>query len=225
MDLVTGHAGTAHVSAADMACMLRCMYGSNDGVYDVDGKLACTVVGSNTVEVATGAMSTQGYFSRVDIAEQLTIDSGSPGYKRNDLVVARYELGEGNVQSMTLAVVKGTPTTQATATDPDITEGSIDGGDVLAEFAIWRIPIDGTSVGTPVRVLPLLVPFQTKASAQDTAIQTLQDSVVLEWNTKQVKFQLFPSSGGYTPRIVFYLGDTLNTRYACSFDTVQKITD
>ena len=178
MELVTGHSGTNHISSADVACMLRCMYGSTDGVYDVDGKMACTVQSANTVEVATGAMSTQGYFSRIDIAEQLTIDSGSPGYKRNDLVVARYELGEGNVQSMTLAVVKGTPTTQATATDPSLTEGSIDGGDVLAEFALWRVPIDGTSVGTPERVLPLLTPFQAKASAQDTAIQTLQDSVI-----------------------------------------------
>ena len=217
MDLVTGHAGTNHVSAADISCMLRCMYGDTDCVYDVDGKMACTVADSNTLEIATGAMSVQGYFSRIDIAEQLTIDSGSPGYKRNDLVIARYELGDGNVQTMTLAVVKGTPTTTATATDPDLVEGSIDGGDILAEFAIWRIPIDGTTVGTPVRVLPILTPFLTKASSQDSAIQTLQDSVDgfrLSGNVKYASFGNWDASNG-DGNVFYRLND--NNAYSLQF--------
>lgn len=179
MELVTGHAGTEHISAADIASLVRGLFGDTDCVLQTDDQLECTIIDANTVQVSTGDCLVQGHQCRVDIAEQLTIESGAVGYRRNDLVVVRYELGEGNIQSATLAVVKGTATTQATATDPDLTEGDIDGGDLVAEFALWRIPIEGVNVGEPVRILPVLKPFLDRASDIDGDISTIRDSLAM----------------------------------------------
>ena len=160
MELVTGHAGEDHISAADIASMLRGIYSDTDVVLPVDDELEITILSANSVQVGKGGCMLQGHYARVETAEQLVIESGSVGYKRNDLVIARYELGTGNVQSVTLAVVKGTPTTQDTATDPDIQDGVIDDGDILVEFALWRIPIDGVNVGTPERIMPTVDTLQ-----------------------------------------------------------------
>ena len=162
MELVTGHAGSNHISAADMASMYRGILTDDDCVLASGDKLSCTMLDSNTAEIGTGDCFIQAHHCRVDVAEQLTVESGSAGYKRNDLVVVRYTLGDGNVQDVYLAVVKGTATV-GTPSDPTLTTGDIDGGAVLAEFALWRIPLDGITVGDPERVMP--------------CIDTLQDQV------------------------------------------------
>ncbi len=164
MDLVTGHAGTEHISSADIAALLRGLYGDTDCVLVGDDQLACTILDSNTVQIGTGGCLVQGHYARIDIAEELAVESGSVGYYRNDLVVIRYSLGASGVQSVTLAVKQGEATTGA-ATDPSITEGSIDGGDATAEFALWRLPISGVNIGTPERVMALSTPFLTRGSA------------------------------------------------------------
>lgn len=154
MELVTGHSGTPHVSAADVATMHRGTYGASDCVLDVDEQLSCKVLSANQVQIGTGGCMLQGHFCRTDVAEMLVVESGTPNYKRNDLVVARYSLDADSVQSVSLVVVKGTPTT-GTAADPAITEGDIDGGASRADFVLWRIPISGVNVGTPVRIMPV----------------------------------------------------------------------
>ena len=171
MELVTGHAGSNHISAADMASMYRGILTDDDCVLASGDKLSCTMLDSNTAEIGTGDCFIQAHHCRVDVAEQLTVESGSAGYKRNDLVVIRYTLGDGNVQDVYLTVVKGTATV-GTPSDPTLTEGDIDGGAVLAEFALWRIPIDGITVGTPVRVMPCVDTLQDQ-------VDTLRESVSL----------------------------------------------
>lgn len=207
MDLVTGHAGTEHVSAADVAELVRGLFGDTDCVLNVGDKLACTVLDANTVQIGTGSLLMQGHHARIDIAEQVAIESGTVGYNRNDLVVARYTLGDGNVQAMVLAVRKG-ELTAGTPVDPEIVEGDIDGGDLTAEVALWRIPIEGVNVGDPQRVLPILQPFLSRATGIEGKmgtvpagktlqgeISTLQDSVVRVNTDENVSLATIGSSG------------------------------
>ena len=171
MEFVTGHAGTDHISAADMASLYRGLLISDDVVLDSGSKLSCTMLDANTAEIGTGDCMLQAHHARVEVAEQLTIESGSNGYNRNDLIVARYSLGTGNIQSIYLAVIKGTAVA-GEASDPTYTTGDIDGGDVLVEFPLWRIPISGITVGTPVRVMPTIDTLQDQITDGDAALQT-----------------------------------------------------
>ena len=176
MELVTGKGATDHVSSADMASFYRGLLIADDVVLDTGDKLSCTMTDANTAEIGTGDCLLQAHHARVEVAEQLTVRSGSVGYNRNDLVVARYTKGDGNVQSVYLAIVEGTAVA-GTASDPTYVTGDIDGGDVLVEFPLWRIPISGITVGTPVRIMPTMDTLQEQISDNATAISGLRDSV------------------------------------------------
>lgn len=171
MEFVTGKAGTNHISGADMAAMYRGLLIADDVVLSEGDKLACTMLDANTAQIGTGSCMLQAHHCRVEIAEQVAIESGSPGFKRNDLIVARYSKGDGNIQAIYLAVIKGTAVAGAPS-DPAVTTGSIDGGDVLVEFPLWRIPIDGVSVGTPERVMPTVDTLQDQITDGDAALQS-----------------------------------------------------
>ena len=73
--------------------------------------------------------------------------------------MARYAKTGAGVESITPVVVKGTPTT-GTAADPATTSN---------DLKLWRIPLDGISVGTPVR---LFNPMASLATLRDSVSQT-----------------------------------------------------
>ena len=196
MEFVTGKAGTNHISGADMAAMYRGLLIADDVVLSEGDKLACTMLDANTVEIATGSCMLQAHHCRVETAEQVTIESGSAGFKRNDLIVARYSLGDGNIQTIYLAVVKGTAVA-GEPSDPTVTTGSIDGGDVLVEFPLWRIPIDGVSVGTPERVMPTVDTLQKQLTDGDSALQT-QITALGESVTPQYIAPTYTAASGVT---------------------------
>ena len=169
MELVTAHAGENHISAADLAAMYRGLLVADDVVLSDGDKLSCTMLNANTAQIGTGSCMLQAHHARVEVAEQVTIESGAPGYNRNDLIVARYTLGNGNEQTVYLDAIKGTAVS-GTASDPAYASGDIDGGDTLVEFPIWRIPISGVNVGTPERIMPCVDTLQDQ-------VDTLRESV------------------------------------------------
>lgn len=219
MEFVTGKAGTNHISGADMAAMYRGLLIADDVVLSEGDKLACTMLDANTAQIGTGSCMLQAHHCRVETAEQVAIESGSPGFKRNDLIVARYSKGDGNIQAIYLAVIKGTAVA-GEPSDPAVTTGSIDGGDVLVEFPLWRIPIDGVSVGTPERVMPTVDTLQGQISDNAAAIATLGESVsnipifqfggalgrVHMWvdSSKTITMMLLDSQSNVLARIDFY---------------------
>jgi len=204
MELVTGKAASDHISSADMASFYRGLLIADDAVLDTGDKLSCTMTDANTAEIGTGDCMIQAHHARVEVAEQLTVRSGSQGFNRNDLVVVRYTLGTGNIQSVYLAIVEGTAVA-GEAEDPDYETGDIDGGSTLVEFPLWRIPITGVNVGTPERIMPTVDTLQSQ-------ISTLRDSVVC--GTKHIgmginsgaiySFEIeFPSEYDHAPKGVF----------------------
>jgi len=165
MEFVTGKAGTNHISGADKAAMFRGLLVSEDVVLEDGDQLSCTLLDANTVELGTGSFMFQGHHVRVETAEQITITSGSPGYKRITAIIARYSLGDGNIQSIYSAAVDGTAVA-GTPSAPTLVTGSIDGGDVLVEIALWYIEFDGITPGTPYRAIPTIENLQHQVAAR-----------------------------------------------------------
>ena len=172
MEFVTGHAGTDHISAADMASLYRGLLISDDVVLDTGSQLECTMLDANTAEIGTGDCMLQAHHARVEVAEQLTIQSGSNGYNRNDLIVARYSLGTGNVQTVYLAVIEGTAVA-GEAEDPTYATGDIDSGSTLVEFPLWRIPLTGITVGTPERIMPTIDTLQEQITSVQNSVSNI----------------------------------------------------
>ena len=158
VELVTGHAGKAHATAEQAAGLNAGILGLDDYVLDVHDKLKITVVSANKVTIGTGELVMQGRHVSQGTPEDLIVTNGSQGQKRNDLIVCRYAKGSQSVESAKLVVVRGTPTT-GTPTDPAVnTTSPLDGGTTY-DMPLYRIPLDGITIGTPVALFNVLKPM------------------------------------------------------------------
>lgn len=149
-ELVTGSAGTDHVSSADDGSMFASVFGEGRYAVKQGDNFAATMGSANSVTIGTGACFIDGRYFRVTSAETLTIDSGSQGVNRIDLVGVRY-VYSGGVENGTLAVVKGT----ATSGEPSIptyTDGNILEGATEAFFPLWSIRINGIVPDDPEKL-------------------------------------------------------------------------
>lgn len=152
IELVDGKAGTAHISSEDKAIIHQAKFSKSDVVFDWGDAFKCSMSSSNRATVGTGCASIQGLDWHVTSAESVTISNGSQGMKRNDIICAHYNRNPktGN-ELVELVVLKGSPNATAAA-DPTIPSGKILSGAVDAYMPLWRIPLDGITVGTPVRL-------------------------------------------------------------------------
>lgn len=158
VELVTGHANKAHATAEQAAGLNAGILGLDDYVLDVHDKFKITVVSANKVTIGTGELVMQGRHVSQGTPEDLIVTNGSQGQKRNDLIVCRYAKGSQSVESAKLVVVRGTPTT-GTPTDPAVnTTSPLDGGTTY-DMPLYRIPLDGITIGTPVALFNVLKPM------------------------------------------------------------------
>lgn len=158
VELVTGHANKAHATAEQVAGLNAGILGLDDYVLNVHDKFKITVVSANKVTIGTGELVMQGRHVSQGTPEDLIVTNGSQGQKRNDLIVCRYAKGSQSVESAKLVVVRGTPTT-GTPTDPAVnTTSPLDGGTTY-DMPLYRIPLDGITIGTPVALFNVLKPM------------------------------------------------------------------
>lgn len=152
VELITGHAGSAHISAADDGWLNVGVVGSGKYVLDTGTQFACNVQSANLVTVGIGDALFEGRHVRVSATENVALDNGAQGMKRNDLICIKYEYDSvTSVESASLAVIKGTASS-STPVDPTIPSGSILEGATTAYMPLWRIPISGITVGTPEKL-------------------------------------------------------------------------
>lgn len=209
MELVTGFAGQAHVDPIDMAHVNAVAFGHDAYLLDTQNKLEPTLETANKLVVDTGDLMIQGHHFTVVQSEEIALQSGISGQKRNALVCARYDKASGTgIETASWVVKYGTATT-GTPTDPDVTTGNIlDGVDSVHEEPIFRIEYDGITPGDPI----LLVPeFQSNAKFR-TSIAQFYDTetkvVSLNGTSRQlITFDLSIPSG-YTPVALRYLSIT-----------------
>lgn len=197
--LVTGRWGETHVTSAQAGNYNSGIVGA--GCYVMSG-LDATMTNANTCHISPGFGSFNGRDFEVPAGGiDLTIDNGTQAQCRNDLVVVRYALEPSSqTESAELVVVKGTPAASEPA-DPAVNEGSILDGDSPVDMPLWRIPLDGITVGDPVRLFHTVVPL---ADASSAANQALSKANSLESLFELVKFGqvtqtlMTPSSNGFT---------------------------
>lgn len=152
IELVDGKAGRVHISSEDKAIIHQAKFSKSDVVFDWGDAFKCTMGSANRATIGTGCASIQGLDWHITAAESVTISNGSQGMKRNDIICAHYHRDSSTgVEKVELAVLKGSPNA-TTAADPTIPSGKILSGAVDAYMPLWRIPLDGITVGTPVRL-------------------------------------------------------------------------
>ena len=167
IELVDGKAGVEHISSEDKAIIHQAKFSKSDVVFDWGDAFKCSMSSSNRATIGTGCASIQGLDWHITSAESVTISNGSQGMKRNDIICAHYHRDSktGN-ELVELVVLKGSPNATAAA-DPKVPSGKILFGAGDAYMPLWRIPLSGITVGTPVRL------FTPRGALWDSVTQTL----------------------------------------------------
>ena len=144
--LNTPEADQAHIRAEDDAAIYESLIGS-DKVLNIGGKMAATTISNNKIRITDGVAVVGGHVGRIAKGdyEDMTIENGVSGRKRNDLIVARFLAGsDGGADSYGLVVIKGTAGTAAT--DPVYVRGNLYNGDRQRDFPLYRVKIEGLSI-------------------------------------------------------------------------------
>ena len=148
-EIVDGMTGTKHISSDDLAALNTATVGKADCVMKWGDDFALTMASANSATLGTGVGMVGGKRFWNQAATSLTIQSGTQGQKRNDLVVARYAKTSAGIESITPVVIKGTPSAD-TAADPEVTAN---------DLKLWRIPLDGINAGAPVKLFDTVAPL------------------------------------------------------------------
>ena len=160
-DGVFAFQGKDHITASQLGRIVEGVAGKGRYVLPTLNQMTAEMQTANKVRVGTGDLVMDGRVVTNEAAVDLTVESGTSGYKRNDLVVCRYTKNASTgVENFAAEVVKGTPTT-GTAADPEVTEGDISAGSASAVMPLWRIPLDGITPGAPVRIAPVASTLKT----------------------------------------------------------------
>lgn len=149
MNIITGYRAEPHITAQQDRDVNIGIFGASAKILKgVGSEMAATVISANEVEIADGALVAEGCTAEIQYGttESLTIENGTQGEQRIDLIVARYTKNSGTgVEDMQLAVVKGTPAASNPAV-PTYNTGTIADGDSPVDFPIYRVNLSGISI-------------------------------------------------------------------------------
>lgn len=136
----------AHILAEDDAALYAGML-AQDSVLNLGSKLKATVVSNNKVRISDGIILVGGHAGRIIKGdyEDMTINNGVSGQKRNDIIAARFIAGaSGGADSYKLVVIQGR--SGITAKDPAYTKGDLYNGDKQRDYPLWRVKIENLSI-------------------------------------------------------------------------------
>lgn len=146
LHLVTGYAGAPHVASSDQGSLYESLIRSGQFVLDAGAKFSASIITNNQIRVNDGELMMQGRYVKLTPGAyvDLTIDNGTQGYSRNDLIVARYTRNAGSgIEECSLVVLKGEPA-KSSPSDPEYTTGNLNAeGALQHDFPLYRVSISG----------------------------------------------------------------------------------
>lgn len=180
----------AHILAEDDAALYAGML-AQDSVLNLGSKLKATVTSNNKVRISDGVVLVGGHAGRIIKGdyEDMTINNGVSGQKRNDIIAARFIAGaDGGADSYKLVVIQGTPGYMAS--DPVYVKGDLYNGDKQRDYPLWRVKIENLSI---VKVEQM---FTVGKSTEEVMAEMLAANAALQ---KQIAAKGQEASiGGYT---------------------------
>ena len=159
MELVTGRAGSPHITAQQDRQLHQGIWGEEAYILNTGNMLEPQVQSSNKILIKDGALMYQGalFSVKVGTTDEITINNGNQGMKRKDLVVVRYTYDSSqNIESAAWLVYQGTPT-GSNPVLPSGISGDIQAGDAVVDVPYLSVSLDGINI-VSVDVIPEVVP-------------------------------------------------------------------
>lgn len=146
MKIVTGKAGTPHVTSHEFRQIMEGTIGQESYILQSGNNLEPELVSNNLLKIKSGAMAHHGNISSVENYDEIELTNGSQGVKRIDLVVNRYTRNdETKIETNEWVVITGTPDASAPVV-PGYTIGNLQDGDLVDDCPVFEIELDGLNV-------------------------------------------------------------------------------
>lgn len=158
MEIVTGSTGEVHVTPIDDAVRNSNVgYLSKKVVFTCFDNFEARAITNNEVRIYSGYGINQGRIFKIDDEEydSVTIENGSQGYKRADLIVARYTMDtQTGFEDISLVAIRGT--SGSSYVDPSYTTGNINEGATQDDFPLYRVKLNGLTIAAVERLFTLV---------------------------------------------------------------------
>ena len=192
MKIMTGKTGAPHVTSQQFRQMIEGTIGQGSYILQSGETLEPELVSNNVLKIRSGIMCHHGNLSVVDLGtyDEVTIQNGTQGMKRIDLVVNRYTKNdETGLEDNEWVVIQGIPDAESPVA-PAYTEGNMQEGDLVDDCPVFRLHLDGINVTAVEKLLSVA----SDISTQQEQISELNGNLKIE-------------------KIDFRTGDQLNTDY------------
>ncbi len=155
MKIVSGKTGTSHVTSQQFRQLVEGTVGQGSYILNSGENLEAELSSNNILKIRSGMMSHHGNLSVVDIGtyDEVTIQNGTQGMKRIDLIVNRYTKNdETGIEENEWVVIMGTPDAESPVA-PVYTEGNLQDGDLVDDCPVFEVHLDGINVTGVVNLL------------------------------------------------------------------------
>lgn len=147
MKIISGKTGSPHVTSQQFRQIFEGIIGDESCILPCGEFLTPELQTNNSLKIRSGLMYHHGNLSTVELGtyDEVTIQNGTQGMKRIDLVVNRYRKGSSGIEKNEWIVIQGTPHASSPVV-PDYTEGNLQDGDLVDDCPYLEVHLDGINV-------------------------------------------------------------------------------
>jgi hypothetical protein len=149
MHLVTGKAGSVHITAENHRRLNAGTFGSGRYILNIGNECEASVESANTITIADGVMMMDGAQIEIEpgTVETVEINSASAGKWRKDVIAVEYAKSQAGYETATIVVIEGTEAaSMAEAVRPNAAVGSILDGDTLVRMPMNEVVVDESGI-------------------------------------------------------------------------------
>ena len=157
MKIMSGKTEAPHVTSQQFRQLVEGTVGQGSYILNSGENLEAELSSNNLLKIRSGIMSHHGNLSIVDIGtyDEVTIQNGTQGMKRIDLIVNRYTKNdETGIEENEWVVIMGTPDAESPVA-PAYTEGNLQEGDLVDDCPVFEVHLDGINVTEVVNLLSI----------------------------------------------------------------------
>lgn len=158
MKIISGKTGSPHVTSQQFRQIFEGIIGDESCILPCGENLTPELQTNNSLKIRNGLMYHHGNVSTVELGtyDEVTIQNGTQGMKRIDLVVNRYTREEeSGTEKNEWIVIQGTPHASS-PTVPDYTEGNLQDGDLVDDCPYLEVHLDGINVTEVKQLLTVM---------------------------------------------------------------------
>lgn len=183
--LVTGFKGEEHIQSADQGSFNASFFGEGEFVMEAGNQCEASILDNNTVRILDGDLLMQGRHIRIpsNTYIDVTIQTGTAGVNRNDMIVMEYSKDAGTgIETADLKVIKGVAA-EGTASDPAYTSGDILAGDSLSQMPLYRVKVEGVVLSA---VEPMFITIPTYKALAEQHAEKFQEACETHLNSLNI---------------------------------------